>query len=143
MPFTSKELIYMPNLNIGDTILRKNWDNHPIHKFCEKFRRHQRENVGAILVMADYRCLGIYDPEQQILFNGFSVCVWHPNNSTVSISETIETEKEIQEAIERLEQKVLNECIHSNAKETYSNRYGLHEYYCEDCGEHFSLDSSD
>ena len=130
-------------LNIGDIIFRKDWSNHLIHKFCEKFRRHQEENVGSILVMANYRCLDTYGPEQKISFEGFSICVWHPQNSTISLREVVETEKEIQEAIERLEQKVLNECIHSNAKETYSNRYGLHEYYCEDCGEHFSLDSSD
>lgn len=109
------------------------------------------EGIHAIVVGLNYRCLGPYQPGQQVELLGLSLSIYPTHGQCESIVVTDPDTLEV--AISEAADKARKQCAHTYGREISMDEcrtrgighYGncWHVYECGKCGEVFSVDSSD
>lgn len=131
----------------GRTYPRQQWLKlHGINPTTERIDGH------TVMVDVDFLCLGAYSPEQPIQMQGYTITVWHPQNSLVAAHDTVRTKRQVAAAIRRLIIAVDAKCTHPEVRELSAAEaraagalhFGTcyHVYKCRACGDIYGVDTS-
>ena len=120
---------------IGRTYTRKQWQQLAgVNPESSQVKDH------SVQVNVNYRCDGTYCPEQRVTALGYTVTVWHPQNTMVSARDIVHTKREVPVVIQQLIRKVDRRCAHPRTRElsaAEAAKHGVqhfgHCYHVEQC----------